>query len=175
MPSLYTFTDYSPDWPAEFRREADRLRALLGDDLVAVHHVGSTSVPGLAAKPIIDVMPLVRCLASVDDHTPRLEEAGYAAWGENGLPGRRYFTKDRGAYRTHNLHVYQLGNPEAERHLAFCAYLRAHDQASREYEALKRAAYERHPADVAAYNGDKDAWIKQTESLALAWYREQAR
>jgi GrpB-like predicted nucleotidyltransferase (UPF0157 family) len=175
MPSRYTFTDYSPDWPAEFEREAERLRSLLGEELVAVHHIGSTSVPGLAAKPIIDLLPLVRAIVAVDDLTPRLRDAGYRDWGEYGLPGRRYFTRDRGEFRTHNIHVYQFDDPGAERHLAFCAYLRHHEPTRREYEALKRAVYERHPADVEAYNDGKNAWIKRVERAAIEWYRRQAR
>src|SRR5688572_10299162 len=81
MPSQYTFTDYSPDWPAEFDREAERLKSLLGDEIVRVHHIGSTSVPRLAAKPTIDVLPLVRTISRVDDLAPLLEGAGYQAWG----------------------------------------------------------------------------------------------
>jgi GrpB-like predicted nucleotidyltransferase (UPF0157 family) len=171
MPSLYTFTEYSPQWPAEFDREAEKLRSLLGDALVAVHHIGSTSIPGMAAKPIIDLLPLARDITLVDERTAALQEAGYEAWGEYGLPGRRYFTRDRGAHRTHNVHVYQAGSPAVERHLAFCAYLRSHEQARREYEALKREVYARHPADITAYNGGKDAWIKRLEPLAIDWYR----
>ncbi len=171
MPSLYTFTDYSPDWPAAFVREAERLKALLGDALVAVHHIGSTSIPGLAAKPIIDLLPLARDLSHIEAATPVLQEASYTAWGEYGLPGRRYFTRDSGAYRTHNVHIYQADNPDIERHLAFCAYLRSHAQARAEYEAIKREVYERHPADILAYNDGKDAWIKSVEPIALEWYR----
>jgi GrpB-like predicted nucleotidyltransferase (UPF0157 family) len=172
---LYTFTDYSADWPLAFEQEAERLRTLLGEELVAVHHIGSTSVPGLAAKPIIDLLPLVRSIAVVDDRTTLLRDAGYRDWGECGLPGRRYFTKDRGEVRTHNVHIYQSGDPAVERHLAFCAYLRCHEQARREYEALKRAAYARHSADIEAYNNGKDAWIKRSEPLALEWYRLRDR
>jgi GrpB-like predicted nucleotidyltransferase (UPF0157 family) len=170
-PTRYTFTDYSPDWPAAFEQEAERLRTLLGEKLVAVHHIGSTSVPGLAAKPIIDLLPLVGAIAAVDERTPLFREAGYRDWGEYGLPGRRYFTRDRHGVRTHNLHVYQSGDPAVERHLAFCAYLRRHEPVRREYEALKRAVYARHPADIPAYNDGKDAWIKRIEPLALQWYR----
>jgi GrpB-like predicted nucleotidyltransferase (UPF0157 family) len=175
MPSRYTFADYSPEWPSEFEREAGRLRALLGEELVAVHHVGSTSVPGLAAKPIIDLLPLVRAIAAVDDSTPRLRKAGYRDWGEYGLPGRRLFTRDRGEDRTHNVHVYQFDHPDVERHLAFCAYLRHHEPARREYEALKRAVYGQHPADIQAYNDGKNEWIKRLEPVAVEWYRRQAR
>src|SRR5262245_26676686 len=152
MPSRYTFAVYSSDWPAAFDEEAGQLRALLGEELVAVHHIGSTSVPGLAAKPIIDVLPLVRTLAAVDERTPRFREAGYRDWGEYGLAGRRFFTRDHGEYRTHNVHIYQAGDPSVERHVAFCAYLRHDEAARREYEALKRVVYAQHPDDVEAYN-----------------------
>jgi GrpB-like predicted nucleotidyltransferase (UPF0157 family) len=171
MPSLYTFTDYSADWPSAFEQEAKRLRTLLSDDLIAVHHIGSTSVPGLAAKPIIDLLPLVHSLAVVDERTPLLCDAGYRAWGEYGLPGRRYFTKDRGEARTHNIHIYQFDDPSVERHLAFCSYLRQHEPVRREYEALKRTVYARHSADIEAYSAGKDAWIKRIEPVALQWYR----
>jgi GrpB-like predicted nucleotidyltransferase (UPF0157 family) len=174
MPSQYTFSEYSAEWPAAFAREAERLKRLLGRALVTVHHIGSTSVPGLAAKPIIDLLPLVRDINQVDRLTPRLQEAGYQAWGEYGLPGRRYFTKDRGRYRTHNIHIYAAGDPDVERHLAFCAYLRHHQPSRQAYEALKREVYARHPADIQAYNDGKNDWIKQLEPVALAWYRQQA-
>lgn len=173
MPSLYTFAEYSPEWPRQFEEEAARLKSLLGDELIEVHHIGSTSVPELAAKPVIDLLPLVREITAIDELTPLMQKAGYKAWGEYGLPGRRYFTKDGGDYRTHNIHIYQADHPDVTRHLAFCAYLR-HDEAARqEYEALKREVYARHPADITAYNHGKDAWIKRIETVAQAWYRQQ--
>ncbi|MBE7380247.1 MAG: GrpB family protein [Leptolyngbya sp. SIO1E4] len=175
MPSLYTFTDYSPDWPLKFQQEAAQLQGLLGEELIAIHHIGSTSVPGLAAKPIIDLLPVVQRVERIDDLTAKLQAAGYKPWGEYGLPGRRYFTKDRDGYRTHNIHMYQVNNPEIERHLAFCAFLRTHESIRHAYAALKREVYERHPKDIDAYNDGKTTWIKQIESSALKWYRQQAR
>jgi GrpB-like predicted nucleotidyltransferase (UPF0157 family) len=174
MPSLYTFSEYSPQWPRQFEEEAARLRALLGDEIVTIHHIGSTSIPGLAAKPIIDMLPLVRAITRIDELTAHLQAAGYKAWGEYGLPGRRYFTKDReDGYRTHNIHIYQVDEPDATRHLALPAYLRSHAEARQEYEALKREVYALHPADITAYNNGKDAWIKAMEKVALEWYRQQ--
>ncbi len=173
--SRYTFTEYDPEWPAEFEREAARLRGLLGAEVVEIHHFGSTSVPGLAAKPIIDVLPLVRSITAVDGLTAVLEGAGYRAWGEYGLAGRRLFTRDREGLRTHNVHIYELGAAGVERHLAFSAYLRQDESARREYEALKREVYARHPADVIAYNEGKDALIKRIEVLAVEWYRRENR
>ena len=174
MPSLYTFTEYSAEWPRCFNEEAQRLRLMLGEELVDVHHTGSTSVPGLASKPIIDLVPVVRDIAFLDRHGKLFEDAGYKAWGEYGHPGRRFFSKDRGAYRTHNLHCYEMSHPDIELRLAFCAYLRSNAPARREYEALKREAYARHPADISAYCGVKDSWIERTLPVALQWYRQQA-
>jgi GrpB-like predicted nucleotidyltransferase (UPF0157 family) len=171
MPSFYSFTCYSADWPAQFEREAERLRELLRDELVGVHHIGSTSVPGLAAKPVIDLLPVVREIARVDDFERVFTEAGYEAWGEYGLAGRRFFTKDRAGHRTHNIHIYGVGNPDVERHLAFCAYLRGNENARLEYEAVKRDVYARYSADIEAYSDGKNGWIKKMEPVALAWYR----
>jgi GrpB-like predicted nucleotidyltransferase (UPF0157 family) len=175
MPSRYYFTDYSHLWPQDFEAESANLFSLLGAELLRVHHIGSTSVPRLAAKPIIDLLPIVRNIHAVDDCTSKLEAAGYKAWGEYGLPGRRLFTKDRIDVRTHNAHIYQDGDPAIERHLAFCDYLRGHPQIRDEYAELKRQAYAQHPADIAAYSQAKDGWIKRVEQLAIEWFREVKR
>lgn len=171
MASRYSFVEPSEDWPGQFAKEAKQLRQLLGDDLLEVHHVGSTSVPGLAAKPIIDVIPLVRAIDRMDELSSQWEQAGYRVWGEYGIPGRRFFTKDCDGVRTHNLHVFERGAHEVERHLAFAAYLRAHPEACREYEEVKRRAYGDHPADIEAYNDAKDPWIKKWERVAVEWWR----
>jgi GrpB-like predicted nucleotidyltransferase (UPF0157 family) len=172
MPSRYTFEPYSADWPRQFELEAARLRELLGAELVAIHHIGSTAVPGLAAKPIIDFLPIVRQIERVDLLTHAFAAAGYRAWGEYGLPGRRYFTKDDDVgTRTHNVHIYGMHDAEIARHLAFRDYLRAHPAFQREYEEVKRRAYFLFPADIERYNDAKDAWIKRVEREALEWYR----
>lgn len=173
MPSRYTFEPYSADWPRQFEQEAERFRELLGDELVVIHHIGSTAIPGLAAKPIIDCLPIVRRIERVDSLTPAFETAGYRAWGEYGLAGRRYFTRDDGTgTRTHNVHVYGEGNADIQRHLAFRDFLRAHPVLQREYEEIKRRAYALHPADVQRYNDAKDEWIKRIEQEAIEWCRQ---
>jgi GrpB-like predicted nucleotidyltransferase (UPF0157 family) len=171
MPSLYTFSEYSPDWPLEFEREASRLRSYLHDVIVTIHHIGSTSVPGLAGKPVIDLMPVVTSIQRVDELTPLMEKEGYRAWGEYGLPGRRFFTRDRNNFRTHNIHIYPEGHLDIIRHLAFCAYLRHHGAERRDYEAVKRAAYIHHPANIQGYMDEKDGFIKRIETIAIDWYK----
>ena len=161
---------YNPDWARLAAGHADRLSAL-GPILLAVHHIGSTSVPGLAAKPIIDLMPLVSGLAELDRERRRIEALGYQWRGEFGIAGRRYCTLsgDDGA-RLVNTHFFAAGSRAAERHIVFRDYLRAHPDAAAAYAAEKRRARDLHPNDVRAYNDEKDAWIRATEAKALAWF-----
>lgn len=168
--SKYTFEAYSADWPRQFEQYAAIVRDILDDNVVAVHHIGSTSVPGLAAKPIIDLLPLVYNIDAVAEKRGAFEAAGFRYWGEYGLEGRRYLTKDRDGVRLLNCHTYQYDHPERIRHLAFPAYLRAHADAQAAYAAIKRQAIEAHPADIDAYNSFKSNWIQRHQALAIAWY-----
>jgi len=172
LANTYSFSEYSPEWPHQFEREAGRLRQLLGDELVEIHHIGSTSVPGLAAKPIIDCLPLVRDIQRILKLIPTMEAAGYHSWGVYGILGRQLFTKEQDNVRTHNIHIFQVGAAEVDRHLVFRDYLRRHRQVRDEYEALKREVYRQHPTDIHAYAEGKDTWIKKHEQLALAWWRK---
>lgn len=162
---------HDPSWAAAYETTAATLRPVLGDEAVAVHHVGSTSVPGLAAKPTIDVLVEVRKIEKVDDFDGAMAEKGYEAWGEYGIPGRRFFVKNRGPVRTHNVHVFEAGNPEVERHLAFRDYLISHPETARAYGSLKKTLAEKFPTNMEAYMDGKDAFIKRTESEALSWNR----
>ena len=163
---------YNSAWVERFRQEAEVLQPLFGDELVAIHHVGSTAVPGLQAKPVIDIMPIVRHIERVDSLTTPLEKLGYEGLGENGIPGRRYFRKG-GDDRTHQIHVFQRGDPNVERHLAFRDYLRAHPAVAAQYGALKAALAQQFPEDIYGYMDGKDAFIKAAEAQALVWYRDE--
>lgn len=173
--SKYSFCEYQQHWPNEYQTAAREIESVLKDALIEIHHIGSTSVPGLAAKPIIDILPIVSDLNRIDQLNPLFENIGYRPWGEMGLAGRRYFTKDKNEYRTHNVHLYQQGNPAILRHLAFCAYLREHQPVMQEYAKLKQQVYSSHPSDVDAYNNGKNDWIKKVEATALAWYVNDRR
>lgn len=162
---------YDPCWPAQFEAEAAALRAIFGDQLVTIHHIGSTSVPGLAAKPIIDMIPVVRDVTELWRCNPALVERGYTPRGEFGLPGRRYFSRNTGELRTHHMHCYALDNPEVYRHLVFRDYLRNHPEAVTAYAALKTQLATAHPTSIEAYMDGKDALVKQLERQALAWSR----
>ena len=170
MPQHVTVVDYDPSWPQRFWEERDRLCGALGEAALAIWHIGSTSVPGLAAKPVVDVLVAARSLEEVDAAEPRMRELGYECLGEFGIPGRRYFRKG-GDERTHQVHVFDAGDREnVIRHLALCDYLRSHEDARDEYAALKRSLARRFPYDIEGYCDGKDRFVRALEARALASY-----
>jgi GrpB-like predicted nucleotidyltransferase (UPF0157 family) len=165
----------SPNWEELARTEARRFASALGDNIVTVHHIGSTAIPGIWAKPVIDLAPEVRDLGALDKVQARIESLDYEYWGDYGLPGRRFCPRfDANGNRVANIHCYQQGDPELYRHIAFRDYLRAHPDLAAEYEREKLRARDLHPEDALAYNDEKNAWIRNAERDALAWaQREQ--
>ena len=165
---------YDPAWPRLAAAHGRRLQAALGSALVIVHHIGSTSVPGLAAKPIIDLMPVVSDLSELDRLRERIEALGYGWHSELGMAGRRYCTlDDQTGARAVQLHVFQANSPHVERHIALRDYLRAHPEIARAYENEKRRAQSLHPDDSHRYSEEKAAWIRDAEVKALNWYAQQ--
>lgn len=161
---------YSEDWKKKFDEEAIHLQHIFGLEIQIIHHIGSTSVERLSSKPIIDMMPIVRDIRKIDAYNSAMIAIGYEPKGENGLPGRRYFQKG-GDNRTHHVHMYELGNPEIERHLAFRDFLRVHSIIARKYGDLKEALAEQFPYDIDAYINGKDKLAKEIEKQALHWYK----
>ncbi|MFY9587265.1 MAG: GrpB family protein [Actinomycetota bacterium] len=158
---------YSPSWADEFARESSQIAEVLCGVLIAVHHIGSTAIPGCDAKSIIDMLAVVTNLDDLDARTAALEGLGYEALGEFGIPGRRYFRKGSAFEdRTHQIHAFADGSTEIARHLAFRDHLRGNPEAVKEYVALKRRLAAEHPTDVEAYTDGKTAFIKAIEEAA---------
>jgi GrpB-like predicted nucleotidyltransferase (UPF0157 family) len=171
MPGLMrkvVMVPYRPDWPERFEQESARLRPVFGEK-AQIHHIGSTSVPGLCAKPVIDILVEVPNIRQVDRLNPQMELLGYEPRGEFGLPGRRYFPREVDGERTHHVHVYKAGTSEARRHLAFRDYLRSHPQTAEEYGRLKSQLALSYPEDIQGYMDGKDAFVKDVERQALDW------
>lgn len=158
-----------PEWRRLAELEAVRLKGALDANLQRTEHIGSTSVPGLAAKPIIDLIPVVASLDDLDWQRPKVEALGYEWFGEYGIEGRRFCILAKGSQRIAHLHFFQQGSPQITRHLAFRDYLRAHPGAVRAYEAEKRRAAALHPHDSSAYNLEKWDWVAREEAKALTW------
>ena len=164
---------YDPAWAEAARRETARLTATVGKVIITVHHIGSTAIPGICAKPILDLMPVVRSLAELEVSRSDIEKLGYAWWGEYGLPGRRYCTLDDRVTgeRKVQLHCYEQTSSEIARHLAFRDYLRSRPDLAREYEAEKARCAKLHPRDSHSYTDCKSAWISHIEAEALPMLR----
>lgn len=165
---------YTSAWIDRYHQEVALLRGVFGEELVEIHHIGSTSVPGLQAKPIIDMLPLVRQIERVDGFNDAMAALGYEAMGELGIAGRRYFRKG-GDDRTHQAHVFQVDDPNIERHLAFRDYLRAHPAVAAQYGELKATLAQQFPTDIYGYMDGKDAFVKAVEQEAVLWYRNHPR
>ena len=163
--------EYNPVWEKLYKQEADNIRKILGELLIEIYHIGSTAVVGLKAKPIIDIMPVVRDIDSVDLHNLDFEKLGYECMDEFGIPKRRYFRKG-GDERTHQIHIFEQNNQkDINRHLAVRDFLKTHSDVAAEYGELKINLAMKYPNDIEAYCDGKDAFVKLMEEKALKWYK----
>ncbi len=166
---LVQLVDPDPTWPAAFEKEADRIRERLGDLVVRIEHVGSTAVPDLAAKPVVDIQVSVRSLAPRSAYSERLIEAGYRLTADPLSPEHDFFTigDDGQGARRFNVHVCAAGSDWERRHLAFRDWLRAHPEDAASYEALKRDLAATNPRDIYAYVDGKTGFVSSVEERAL--------
>ncbi|MEM6385164.1 MAG: GrpB family protein [Pseudomonadota bacterium] len=161
-------------WPAAFEREAAVLSRELADLRIEFHHIGSTAIPGILAKPILDMLGVVDDLPRLDARQAAFEEAGYEAMGAYGIDGRRYFRKhDESGQRTHHLHIFERGAPHVERHLAFRDYLIAHPAVAQAYSDLKARLLAGDDPSWDGYLDGKVPFIRETEAEAIHWYRSR--
>ena len=192
-----TITPYSPAWPTQFTKLKKEIADILKDLNPVIEHIGSTSVPGLAAKPVIDIQVGVK---STDDFPYVVEEMIehpfiYYPVYEDTMPNRRLFvrlTNDEDSARfpkiftdinniphdkmntarISNIHVWQIGAPDYMRHLAFRDYLIAHPNIMQQYADIKIALSSKDWKDMNDYNDGKNAFIKRVQAEAAAWYDE---
>lgn len=163
---------YNPNWPDQFQEEASQIKPIFSDNFVAIHHIGSTSVPGLAAKPTIDIILEVKNIELVDKCNEPMEKLGYEAWGEYNIPGRRFFVKGD-VKRTHHLHTFQVGSPEIARHLYLRDYLKSHPDDAKEYADLKIKLALQFSHDRRSYVKNKQDFVTALEKKAIDWFCNQ--
>lgn len=159
---------YDPRWPSMFEEDKGKILEAVGEHVAAVEHIGSTSVPGLAAKPIIDVMVAVRRLADAPACVGPLAAIGYEYVPEHEavMPERRFFRRGPRGAGTHHLHMVEWSSEFWEAHLLFRDYLRAHAGAAARYEKLKRELAAAHGSDRGAYTEAKTDFIESTVERA---------
>ncbi|WP_405060838.1 GrpB family protein [Kribbella sp. NBC_01505] len=168
---LIHITPYDDVWPGEFAELGARLRAALGDVALRIDHIGSTAVPGLAAKPVIDVQISVAALEPVTPFREPLEGLGFVYQADNTERTKRYFREPPGTRRTH-IHVRKLGSFSQQIPLLFRDYLRTHPDAALEYATLKRELADKLAGDRAAYTDAKSPWIWDAIRQADEWAQE---
>jgi GrpB-like predicted nucleotidyltransferase (UPF0157 family) len=157
-----------PAWPAAFERERGLIADALGDLMLGIEHVGSTAVPGLGAKPVIDIMIGVRALADGEKCVRPLEGLGYEYRGEAGIPGRLYFRRFTEGRRSHQIHMVPHGGDFWERHLLFRDYLRGRPEEAEEYYRLKLRLAAQFRDDRLGYNEAKTEFIESALAGARA-------
>jgi GrpB-like predicted nucleotidyltransferase (UPF0157 family) len=162
---------YDSRWPEEFQVESKQVKDALGENVAAIHHIGSTAIPGTYAKPIIDMLVEVKDLAIIDVQNNSMESLGYEAMGEFGIPDRRFFRKNNPAgVRTHHIHSFLLDSAQIQRHVAFRDYMIAYLEDSQAYGELKRRLAIEYPTNIDGYMDGKDEFIKEIDERAAKWY-----
>jgi GrpB-like predicted nucleotidyltransferase (UPF0157 family) len=162
---------YNPEWPVLFGALGASLRGALGDVALRIDHVGSTSVPGLAAKPVIDVQISVACFEPLDAYRLPLARLGFVFRPDNPDLSKRYFREPPGSRRTH-IHVHQAGSWAEQMALLFRDYLRAHPDDAQRYAALKAQLAERYWDDREGYTEAKGPFIWEILARADHWGQE---
>jgi len=158
---------YNPDWPAAFERIKAYLQPHIADLLVDIHHVGSTSVPGLSAKPIIDLDIEIPSMDVFPDVVKRLDKIGYRHQGNYGIEGREAFKRETlDDFMAHHMYVCPSCSDELKRHIKLRDYLRANPAKADEYGALKIANARKYGNDIDAYIEGKGAFIMECLSQA---------
>jgi|SRR6476661_7546412 len=161
---------HDPTWRGAFETESKQIALALGENVIAIHHIGSTAIPQIHAKPIIDMLVEVKDILKIDTHSSEMEALGYQAMGEFGISGRRFFRKGNEAgIRTHHLHGFEVNSAQIERHLAFRDYMIAHSEAAQEYSELKRKLAQKYFDNIQAYMDGKDGFIKEIDLKAAKW------
>ena len=173
MKRIIKVVDFNENWASKFQQEKLLLESVLGNS-VKIHHIGSTAVLGVCAKPIIDILLEVESLAWLDSQSAKMEGLGYLVKGEFGIEGRRYFQKSR-VQRSHHLHAFLVGSPHIARHLAFRDYLRALPETRKDYGELKKKGVKICNNDIEIYGAHKNNFIQKYERKALRWKKEEQK
>jgi len=163
---------HNPEWSQLANEETKRILEQLSIPVIGVYHIGSTSIPGIKAKPILDFVIEVENLDDIIRSTEMLGELGYISRGEYGIPGRQFFTKDTDDERSHHLHIFQQGHPDIERHLVFRDFLRANPEAAHKYEVIKEKLAKRFPKESGSYTEAKSDFILSMDEVARYWLEQ---
>ncbi len=163
-PTKVRLFPYDPQWSVEFEKERLLIENAIGEFILSVHHIGSTSIPDLCAKPIIDILIGLENFRKGFECVTGLQKRGYVFRGEHGIPGRHYFRK--GTPRTHHIHMCEKQSRQWQDHLLFCNFLRNHPKIRQDYADLKEELATKFPDDRKQYTDGKSDFIQHILELA---------
>ncbi|WP_285769064.1 GrpB family protein [Peribacillus sp. SI8-4] len=179
MEKKITIEDYNPDWVSEFEQEKTRIITVLHGHRLYIEHIGSTSVKGLAAKPVLDLMAGVQHLDEAEAFIQPLRSIGYEFVSHKEFPERRFFRKGQWRAGTHHLHIYEFGSEQWKNQLAFRDYVSAHPEVRKQYQQLKQDLAQVHSNDRARYTKGKapfiQAVLKEANENRLAFIKKVPR
>lgn len=162
---------FRQEWSQWFAEEKEKLASRLNNSNIAgIHHIGSTSVEGLFAKPVIDILLEVNCLQALDSESSAFRNLGFQCKGENGIKNRRFYLKDLSGVRFCHIHAFPFNSQESQRHLAFRDYLREYPIVRDAYGRIKQEGAQLHPNDMEAYISHKAGFLKRYEIQAIEWF-----
>ncbi|KKI92864.1 glutamate-rich protein GrpB [Bacillus sp. SA1-12] len=160
---------WSKEWAESYASEERILKEVFRDELVDIFHIGSTSIKSIGyAKPIIDILLVVRKIEHVDLYNEKMRSLGYKPRGENGISGRRYFPKGK-EKRTHHVHVFEADNENIEKHLCFKHFLLTHPEEAKKYGELKILLAKQFPNHTHQYQKGKEAFMDELVEKSLKW------
>ncbi|MEH6942749.1 GrpB family protein [Bacillus sp. JJ722] len=160
---------WTKEWDKLYSKEEKILKEIFINELVDIFHIGSTSIPSIGfAKPIIDILIVVKNIENVDLYNENMKSLGYEPRGENGISGRRYFPKSKDK-RTHHVHIYQIGNENIEKHLSFKHYLLNNPEEAKKYGELKVHLAKQFPDHTHEYQKGKEAFVNELVEKSLKW------
>jgi GrpB-like predicted nucleotidyltransferase (UPF0157 family) len=166
---------HNPNWLNLFEIESKQIAIALGENVIKVHHIGSTSIETIYAKPIIDILVEVSSITKVDEQNSLMQSLGYQCMGEFGIKNRRFFLKDDlTGIRTHHIHVFEVNSDQVVRHLTFKDYLNVHLEQAQAYSILKQSLAEKYPDDIDRYVAGKSGFIQEIDRKAAEWRRQQS-
>lgn len=156
---LVELTKYNPEWANIFTVAANEIKSILKENYIQIHHIGSTAIPNIYAKPIVDVLPVVKDISSVDSLNHEFEKLGYVCMGEYGIPGRRFYWKSK-TKRTLNIHLFEEGSSELKRNLLFKYFMLEHNDYAQAYSLIKKSLAEVFPEDIENYVNGKSSFVQ---------------
>ena len=158
---------YNERWKHTYEKMKNIIETIIGDNAISIHHIGSTSIPGILAKPVIDILAIVRDLNILDNSNSEFEKNEFIPKGENGTIGRRYFIRRENGIRIAHLHCHESNHPDIKGHFLFQKYLIKHPMVAEEYSKLKSMLAEKHRDDRLSYTNSKSDFIRTIIEKAL--------